>query len=285
MIDLHTHSTFSDGSLTPEELVKEAKKNRLSALALTDHDTVSGIPHFLKACQKYKIKGIPGIEFSVNDELSDGGQIHIIGLFIDHTSAEINKYARSMKKFRIERNKKIVNKLQEMDIPITIAEVQEESTDGVLGRAHIARVLIKKEVVLSVQEAFDKLIGPGKPAFVPKPRFMAEEIIGLIKNAGGLSILAHPMHLNFKSSIKLYDFIQSLAGYGLNGIEIFYPNTPKKTVNQLLKIADELELLISGGSDYHGKTIRPEINLGTGRGDLHIPDCLLEEMEKLQLAN
>lgn len=280
MIDLHTHSTFSDGSLTPEELVQEALRRNLSAIALTDHDTVTGIPHFLKACKKYQIKGIPGIEFSVDDELTDGGQIHLIGLFIDHNSPEINKYAQSMKQHRIERNVKIVKKLKQLRIKISTKDVEKESTDGVLGRAHIARVLIKKEVVASVQEAFDKLLGPGKPAFVPKPRFMAEEIISLIKNANGIAILAHPIYLNFKSTQELYEFIRNLADYGLDGVEIFYPNTPKKMVHRLLKIADKLNLLISGGSDYHGKIIRPEVNLGTGRGDLYIPDCLLEKMEE-----
>lgn len=280
MIDLHTHSTFSDGSLTPEELVQEALRRNLSAIALTDHDTVTGILHFLEACKKYQIKGIPGIEFSVDDELTDGGQIHLIGLFIDHNSPEINKYAQSMKQHRIERNVKIVKKLKQLRIKISTKDVEKESTDGVLGRAHIARVLIKKEVVASVQEAFDKLLGPGKPAFVPKPRFMAEEIISLIKNANGIAILAHPIYLNFKSTQELYEFIRNLADYGLDGVEIFYPNTPKKMVHRLLKITDKLNLLISGGSDYHGKIIRPEVNLGTGRGDLYIPDCLLEKMEE-----
>ncbi|MCK5077971.1 MAG: PHP domain-containing protein [Calditrichia bacterium] len=279
MIDLHTHSTFSDGSLTPEQLVKEAVKCNLSAIALTDHDTVSGIPNFLKACKKHRIKGIPGIEFSVNDELSGGGQVHLIGLFIDHHSTVINKYAKAMKQHRIERNRKIVEKLNQAGIVITAKDVENENADGVLGRVHIAKALIKKRMISSVQEAFDTLIGPGKPAFVPKPRFQAEEIINMIHQANGIAILAHPLYLNFASN-KITPFINELVKYGLDGVEVFYPNTPKKIVHTLLKIVEEKKLLISGGSDYHGKPIRPEVNLGTGRGDIYIPDNLLKEMEE-----
>ncbi len=279
MIDLHTHSTFSDGTLTPEELVQKAVESELSALALTDHDTVAGLPRFMKACFERGITGVPGVEFSVDDELGNEGQLHILGLFIDYTSPLIMQYARKMKEKRLKRNERIIAILKQNNIEIDNKEVLKLSGVGVPGRVHIAGIMVKKGYVKSVQQAFDLYLGPGKKAFIPKPKFPPQTIIDLIHDLGGISILAHPVYLKLPSIKMLKNYVKNLIDLGLDGIEIFYSNTPKNITSALLQLCAEHDLLISGGSDFHGIEVRPDIRLGSGASNLYIPDILLEKMQ------
>ena len=259
LIDLHTHSSASDGSYRPAEVVRLAKEGGLVAMALTDHDTVDGLPEAVAAGQEYGVEIIPGVEISAQ---FPGGTMHILGLFVDYHNGLLDQRLAVLKQARLDRNPQIINKLNALGIPITMARVEEISGGGQVGRPHIARALMELGAVRDLQEAFDKYLGWHKPAYVSKFRFPPDQALAMIREAQGIPILAHPFTLGLGSAYALKNLIVELKGLGLAGLEVFYPEHTREQEALYLKLARELNLVISGGSDFHGLN-KPEITLGS----------------------
>ncbi len=274
-IDLHTHSNKSDGSLSPSELVDAAIKENISAIALTDHDTTSGIEEAIAYAKNKPLQVIPGIELSTSYGPTD---IHILGLFIDHTSPILQKHLNSIIEARNERNTKMCTCLSEKGMPITLDALQQDNPNAVITRAHFAKYLYEHGYIKSIKEAFERYIGNHSPCFVPRDHISPELGIQIILEAGGLPILAHPV-LYALSSMRLDTLVSEFVRYGLVGIETIYSTYSTGDTTQMKKLAKKYGLLESGGSDFHG-SLKPTIQLGTGRGKLFIPSTLLDALEK-----
>lgn len=274
-IDLHTHSIASDGSMRPAELVRYAREKGLAAIALTDHDTVDGVPEALEAGAEIGMEVIPGIEISVDFK----PEMHILGYFT-HTGsyAKIRQELEIIKNGREERNKKIIHRLNELGIDITLDEVKKVSLGDITGRPHIARVLVTKGCVGSIDEAFDKYLSKEGLAYFKRFELKPADGIQTIRNAGGLPVIAHPVFLR-KNYNEMHVLLGELKGYGLAGIEAYYSENSKEDTGNFLRLAIKHDLLVTGGSDYHG-TFKTGIELGTGRGGLKVPYELLEKLRK-----
>ncbi len=274
IIDLHTHSLASDGSMRPAELVRHAKEKGLSAVALTDHDTVEGIREALDEGNRIGIEVIPGIEISTNFK----PEMHILGYFLNKDEyINIQKELATIRKGREDRNIKIINKLNDIGVDIAEEEVKEVALGDTIGRPHFARLLVKKGCVKTMQEAFDKYLGKDGLAYFK--RFELEPIDGikLIKNAGGIPVIAHPALLKMSNN-EMDKLLLELKEYGLAGIEAVYSENSKEETGNLLRLAIKHQLLVTGGSDFHG-TYKSEIEIGTGRGNLKVPYELLEKLK------
>lgn len=257
-VDLHVHSTASDGSLSPREVVAEARAQGLRAFALTDHDTIDGLPEALAAGAEMGLEVIPGIEISADHE---PGSMHILGYFIDHRDPSLDAQLGILKQVRADRNPQIVAKLQKLGLAITMAEVEQMSGGGQVGRPHIAQVLLQKGYVASFPEAFDRYIGNHGPAYVNKFRFAPKDAIAMIRAAGGVAGLAHPFSLEYSSEGHLRLILTQLRDWGLSALEVYYPEHSPDRQETYARLARELGLLMTGGSDYHG-AIKPEVRLG-----------------------
>jgi len=280
MIDLHTHSTASDGTMSPSELVHYARERALEAISLTDHDTVEGVEEALAAGNKEGIEVVPGIEISAEHP---GGTLHIAGYFIDINDPDFLRNIAVLQKARAERNPRIVHKLQQLGLDITYDEIKEEAETGQVGRPHFAQVMLKKGYIKKPQEAFDKYLKKGAPAYEDKFRFPPDEAIAHIVNAGGIAVLNHPVTLNCRNTRELESFLETLLPYGLGGVEAYYSDHNPQQAEMYRKIAEKHGLLVTGGSDFHGKNIKG-IDLGTGRGNLNIPYSVLESIKKALAA-
>ncbi len=272
-IDLHVHSRESDGSYAPAELVAYAIEKGLLAMALTDHDTVSGVAEAVRAAEGTELFLIPGVELSAEYR---GRDIHILGLFLDYTSEAFLSGLEGFKEAREKRNEKMAALLTEHHMPLTMEEMREEFTDAVLTRAHFARMLVKKGYVQSYREAFDRFLDDGKPCYLPKERIAPEDAIRMIHQAEGLAVLAHPLLYRMDM-----DGVRTLVGFlkeqGLDGLEAIYSMNSGREEQRMKELADEYGLFISGGSDFHG-VLKPHIGLGTGRGDLYVPEEILTNL-------
>lgn len=274
-IDLHTHSTCSDGTLTPDKLVKKAAEIGLAAVALTDHDTIAGLPEAMAAGQKYGIEVITGIEFSVTSDT----ELHMLGLNFSLDCPAINAVIdKVMVENRIIRNREVLKRLSEIGIDITEEEVNCEATSPIIGRSQIARVMLRKGYVSSVREAFDRYLAFGKPAFVPRKSLTPEKAISVIHESGGKAFLAHLNQTN-KTDEELDTLLTELKAMGLDGIEGYYTEYDEDMSRRYRKMAADLGLLLSGGSDFHGDN-KVNYNLGTGHGNLRIPYSLLESLKR-----
>lgn len=273
-IDLHTHSLKSDGSMTPAEVVSEAKKAGLCAIALSDHDTVDGIEEAVAQGEKIGVEVIPAIEFSVQSKT----ETHILGYFIDFKNPELLKILEQVVDLRIERNHVTVKRLNELGFDITLEEVRALAPNNFVGRAHFARVLMDKGYTESVKEGFDKYMSAGKYAYCEKQRLTAKEAVELISKCGGISFLAHP-HLTKLPDEELREFLKELKGYGLKGLEGYYTDYTPEMQAKYQNMAKELGLIISGGTDFHA-AMKPHISIGTGLGNMKIPYSVLENMKK-----
>ncbi len=274
-IDLHTHSTVSDGSMSPAELVIHAKEMGLSAIALTDHDTIDGIEEALIQAEKSGVEVIPGVEISVDYY----PEMHIIGYFNKDTYKNVNNILEIMKENRNKRNPKIVNKLNEMGMVLTMRDVEDEAKGNVVGRPHIAETLYKKGYVKSLNEAFEKYLSEGKPAYFRRSKISAKEGIREILKADGVPVLAHPRFLH-KSINELDGLFKELKTYGLEGVEAYYSENTSDETGNLLRLAMKHEFIVTGGSDFHG-TYKEGIELGKGRGNLKVPYELLDKLKQL----
>ena len=268
-VDFHTHSTASDGRLSPAELVSAADRRPLAALALTDHDTLAGLGEAAEAAEQADdLRFIPGIEVSAR---FTGGTMHILGLGIEPADEGLGAMTRRMQQARDRRNPKIIHKLREMGIDISldaVAAVAREMHAGqdctVTSRVHIAETIRRAGRAGSIAEAFDRYIGVGAPAYVDKHRLAASEIIAAIDRAGGLSVLAHPSQLNCTNIAQLERIVRGLVRHGLGGIEAYHSDHTPAQSRQYIALAGRLGLGISGGSDFHGPT-RADVRLGCPR--------------------
>ncbi len=277
MIDLHAHSTFSDGSLTPAELAAAGTRAGLSALALTDHDTVDGLPAFLRACaaSERPLQGVPGIEISVD---VDVGTFHLLGYYIDPANPPLCETLQRTRASRDDRNAEILERLAGLGMKLTAEEVARFAGDQVGGRPHIAQAMVEKGYAPSFRKAFDLYLGKGQPAYVDRFRLDPNASLELLRGAGGLPVLAHPFTLQI-SPAKLFRCVQGLAAEGLAGIEVFYPEHNSRQTARYLKLAQDLDLVATGGTDFHG-AINPDIALGRGFGSLCVPDAVLDELQQ-----
>ncbi len=276
LIDLHTHSTFSDGSMTPDELVCHAKQHGLSAVALTDHDSVSGIDEALKAGEKYGIEVVPGIEFSVQSKT----ETHILGYYIDYKSPLLRRALDSVMDSRNARMRRTEQKLRELGFDVTLDEALALAPDGMVGRAHFARVMMNKGMVESVNEAFLKYLGSGKPAYDNTQSLSAYDAVRLINDLGGVSFVAHP-HLIRLGDAELTELLKDLKEHGLDGIEGYYNEYTPEMQDYFQAKAKELGLAISGGTDFHAK-MKPHIEIGIGQGNMQIPYSVLEGIKNIK---
>ncbi|MDA3845381.1 MAG: PHP domain-containing protein [Vallitaleaceae bacterium] len=274
-IDLHTHTTASDGTDTPKELIDYALKKKLSAIAITDHDTIDGLIDGLNYAADLPIKVITGIEFSTNDPAYPF-DIHILGYCFDIHNADFLKSLIDIKTSRHERNVKIIKKLNDIGFHITMEDLRAEGDDGVITRAHIGRTLLKKGYINKEQKAYEKYIGNNCVAYVPRERLTPAMAIDMIKSAGGIAVLAHPTlyGLNQRSIEQL---LERLIGSGLDGVETIYSLHDVNQEKHISDMAKKYNLIMTGGSDYHGRN-KKNIDLGVGKGKLFVPETLLEHI-------
>jgi 3',5'-nucleoside bisphosphate phosphatase len=274
-IDLHTHTTRSDGSATPEELMQLASSKRARAVAITDHDTVAAIVEARAAADRFGIEFVAGIEISAE---CSPGTMHILGYCIDEESMGLAEKLNELKKARDRRNPQIANRLQSLGLDINYDEVVQIAGNQIVGRPHFARLMIQKRYVASIQEAFDRFLKKGAAAYVEKARLSPADSIALIHEAGGVAVLAHPYQLRLSSYEEVDQLVGELAGLGLDGIEAVYSRHSATQRASYSQIAARHGLLVTGGSDYHG-SYKPDISLVTGLGDLEVPYELLEAVK------
>ncbi len=272
-IDLHTHSTASDGTFSPTQLVDYALTRGLKGLALTDHDTTNGLEEALSAGKKQGLEVIPGCELSVEYP----GLMHILGYWLKPEAPALNASLQELREKRNMRNELIIHKLQDLGIDITYNDVRNLAGDATVGRPHISRVLMDKGWVSSIQESFDRYLGSGGKAYVPKEKFGPEKAISVLKDEGALVVLAHPYSLELNRE-KLHRELLRLKEYGLDGVEVFYSEHSPEQMELYASLCRNLDLLPTGGSDFHG-SVKPEIELGSGRGNLNLSYNLLQALK------
>ena len=281
IVDLHVHSTESDGTFTPEELVAEALRAQLAAFALTDHDTTGGIARVKAAAKGTGLLVIPGIELSC---YNNDHEVHMVGLFLNEKDSAFQENLKAIQDSRDERNRKMIDRLrEEAGFDISVLALQTYFPDSVLTRAHIARYLYDKKQIPDLGVAFQKYIGDHCPYYVLREKMTPVQAIELIHSAGGLAILAHPL-LYHLSSTRLKQLMTDLKAHGLDGVEAIYSTYTTGEERQMKQLAAELDLAVSGGSDFHGAN-KPTIRLGVGKGSLHVPYSVLENLMLLKERN
>jgi len=271
LVDFHIHTIFSDGTFTPEEVVKMASESGIKAIAITDHDSVEGIERAREACKQAGIEFVSGIEISTDYM---GKEVHILGYFINEKDSEFLCKLMEFQKERERRTEKIIERLNELNIRITMRDVLNESTSGLISRNHIASAMLKKGYVYSRGAAFHEYLGSGGAAYIPKIAVTPETAVEMITKNGGIAVIAHP-HLLPLGTEKFDLFLKHLKNYGLKGIEGYYNGFEQKEINIYRRIADENGLIVTGGSDFHGMT-----RAGVMIGAANVPDTIYFEMKK-----
>jgi len=274
-IDLHLHSTCSDGSKTPTEIVKGAVAIGLIGMALTDHDTLEGIPVAAQAAESHGLRFVGGTELSV---LWKDQSMHMLVYFLDPAGGPLEDRMEELRGSRELRNNQIAGKLQDLGLEITIEEVIAEAGGGVVGRPHFAGVMIQKKYVENVPEAFDRYLAAGRPAYTPRKRLTAEEAIGLSRESGAVPVIAHPHTLNLRADEFAEGFAE-LVDHGLGGIEAYYGEYTPALRSRIAEICEDFGIVATGGSDFHGK-YKPHLSIGTGKGDLRVPDSVFDQLEQ-----
>lgn len=269
-IDLHTHSLYSDGSHSPQELVALAAENQLQCLALTDHDTVEGVPELLRHGRKAGLPVISGVEVSATLRQHT---VHILGYGFDPLLPGLAEWLRPLQDGRARRNQAILEKLNSLGIDIKDQELQALSTAGQTGRPHFARILVERGIVPNFDAAFSRYLGRNKAAWVPRFSYSAAEAIDMIHQSGGKAVLAHPGMLNPDIRV-ITSLVQELARHGLDGLEAYYPSHNRQLRQKLVQLARSEQLLVTGGSDFHGVT-RPAHPLASRENGFCPPASLL----------
>jgi len=254
MIDLHSHTTASDGELSPEDLLARARAAGVTTLAVTDHDTVKGLARAQAAADAQGIRLVPGIEVSAEAE---GREMHVLGHFVDPTEPGLASYSERLGDERAVRMGRMVERLNQLGFPLTLEEVERIAAGAHLGRPHLALALLARGYVTSTREAFDRFLADGKPAYVGRFRLPAEEAIAMLHRAGGTATVAHPG----SSKVSSYT-LERLAKAGLDGLEIFHPDHVPSQREAFLRQAEALGLVPTAGSDYHGPRVTPDRSLG-----------------------
>jgi predicted metal-dependent phosphoesterase TrpH len=278
-IDLHIHSTASDGSLTPADIIDHAQKLNLAAIAITDHDSVDGSKEALQIGIPPSLHFLTGVEISAAHPpfFPGSGSFHILGYAIHLDNRELNQALSKLQDARKNRNPEILKRLNKLGFRISLEEVNQEVGEGQMGRPHIAYAMLKKGFVASINEAFDKYLGNAGPAYVDKDRIECEQAINIIRAAGGVPVLAHPALLNIDNDQNLDALLQNLVKIGLAGIEVYYPGHSPRQIRQYTELAEKYGLLMTGGTDFHG-SITPDTKMGSGNGDLFVPYTLYKEL-------
>lgn len=275
-VDLHVHSTKSDGSLTPTELVDLAIEKGLRAFALTDHDTTDGIDEAVSYASDKDIEVIPGVELSTEYK---GRDIHMVGLYIDHKSEAFLNHIEKFRNSRDLRNEKMCNKLrEEAGMDISYEALKATDPGAVITRSHYAKYMLAHGYIKSLKEAFDRYIGDHSKYFVPREKISPSDGIKLILSAGGIPVLAHPI-LYHMTKGQLDELVSTLKADGLVGIEAIYSTYSPAEESQIKSLANRFDLKISGGSDFHGEA-KPGLMLGTGYGKLFVPETVLDNLTK-----
>jgi predicted metal-dependent phosphoesterase TrpH len=278
-IDLHIHSTASDGSLTPSEILVTAVQMGLKAIAITDHDTLSGSAAAIAG-------GIPpGLGFLTGIEISAGapegyrvnGSVHILGYGIDPDHMKLNALLNILKGARENRNPQIIDRLNALGMNLDAGELDRIVGEATAGRPHIAQLMMKKGIVASIDDAFDRFLGKHRPAYVEKFRVPMAEAISTIRDAGGIAVLAHPYLTGLTDPKTFEAFLQTLITMGLGGIEALYPGHTEAATAEYCRLARKYDLIISGGTDFHGE-VTPGIQMGVGDGSFHVPYSLYEKL-------
>jgi 3',5'-nucleoside bisphosphate phosphatase len=276
MIDLHIHTRMSDGTLSPEEVVSQASQRGLRAIAVTDHDTVSGVIPAQAEAKRLGIEVISGVEISAQ---WPSGILHILGYFLRPDDVGLADSLDYLRKMRQERVPKIVSKLRSLNVFITVEEVARAAMGGVPGRPHIAAIMVEKGHVRRIQDAFDRYLRKGAPAYVVKVKLSTEVAIRLIRQAGGVPVLAHPHSLGENDADRLDGIIKSLVDQGLEGIEAYYPQHAPRQTRMFLDAATRYGLVATGGTDFHGAN-KPHVHMGVFPGRGPLPYSLVEDLRE-----
>lgn len=278
-IDLHIHSTASDGTLTPEEIISRACHLGLKAIAITDHDTVDGVHQILKQGLPQQLHFLTGVELSAAapPDFPCQGSLHLLGYGFRPHDPDLAVHLQKLQDARRNRNPQIVAKLKALGIDISMAELDTAGPPRQTGRPHIAQLLMAKGVVATFDEAFDRFLGTNGPAYVDKYRIASGDAIQLIRQAGGIPVLAHPALIHATRPWTLESLLIELKAYGLMGVEVYYPEHSEAQTRQFLALAERHDLLITGGTDFHGD-IKPGIEMGRAGGRFHVPLVLYEHL-------
>ena len=275
-VDLHVHTTASDGRLTPAETVALALERGLRVIAITDHDSTGGVDAAVGAAKGSALEVLPGVEINTD---TPQGEVHMLGYLLDHGDARLQERLTDRRRARFERGHGIVMKLNALGLELSWERVQEiagADEGGAVGRPHVARALEERGYVKSTQEAFERYIGRGGPAYVEYEKLTPEEAIDMIRAAGGLAVLAHP------STIQGLDtYLERLIAAGLQGLECYYGHYPDETVLALVALADRLELVATGGSDYHGSE---QVTYSATMGGTSVPDTVVTALKERHRA-
>ncbi len=275
MIDLHLHSTYSDGTMTPAELVKQGADIGLSALSITDHDTVSATEEALAEGKKYAVEVVPGLEISVKHREMD---LHLLGYYFDWRDRGLLETLETLQGARDDRNRKIIKKLQAMGIALSDEQLQEEAGTGVAGRPHVARLLVKNNIVKNNQQAFSLYLKAGRCAYVPRFLLGSSQAIRILHDAGGYAVLAHPGQISCSMN-ELSGIINELKRQGIDGLETYYPTQRGDSFRKIRALAGKYELLETGGSDYHGDT-RPNTSMAGTTNKFVVPDTVIKKLHE-----
>ena len=269
-IDLHTHSLCSDGAQVPTEVVRTAAEAGLAAIALSDHDCIDGVQEAMDAGKALGVEVIPAVELSAQSDT----ELHILGYFIDIHNKKLQDMMAYALQVRDERQEEVCRKLNEQGFDITMDELREEANGKVLCRAHFAKIMVRKGYAESVKDAFNRYLSVGCYAYSNRQALTGPEAVSLIREAGGIAVAAH-LHLIKMPDAELKEYLKSLIPYGLDGIEGYYTDYTPDMEQRYRAMAEELGLVISGGTDYHGAN-KPHISIGKGKGDLEIPYSVLD---------
>jgi len=278
-VDLHTHTNFSDGTLSPQELLQHAEDNKLAAIAITDHDEIGANSLAQQYSKELVVEFVPGVEFSIDIALPGTAHLHLLGLFLDIENNELQSVLDDLRRARKNRGYSIIKKLQDYGLDLKCSELDSIVGQGSVGRPHIAQLLMDKNHVNSVWEAFNKFLSKDRPGYISKKKLKLQTAIDLIHNAKGLAVLAHPVSLKQKTYKDTEAFLKELKSIGLDGVEAYYASHTRNFTNYLLNAAKRNNLLVSGGSDFHG-SIKPDTELGIGRGNLNIPDQVYYDLKR-----
>ena len=273
MIDLHTHSTASDGSCTPERLVALAREAGLTALALTDHDTLAGVERARAAAASGGLSFIAGVEIEIARE---SGEFHLLGLGLSDARDGLEQALKVVRTNRQARNLRMVDRFDRAGFPVSARELEELAGGDVISRAHFARLLVRKGIASSTEAAFSRYIGKGKPFYEPRACLELREACALIRAAGGVAVIAHPLSLGLRGP-ALRQFFAAARDTGVAGIEAWHPNHSVKDCQAIARMARSLAMPVTGGSDFHGEHM-PQRRLGRSAGGREVPDQFLDSL-------
>ena len=279
MIDLHVHTTASDGQYTPSQIIQMASEKNISTIAITDHDTVAGLEEGANAAKEHNITFVPGTELNINFPT---GEFHLLGLGFKKIAPSLEELLATLVKNREIRNVQIIEKMREAGVDITLDEMYADFPDTVLGRPHFAAELVKKKVVKTRQQAFDRYLAKGRPWYVARVGSNLDEAIIAIKESGGLPVIAHPMSL-YLSWGKLPDALQNFYERGVMGLEAFHPGARVTECLRLEELAQKIGFFVTAGSDFHGEKIRADRKLGHTCGGRKIEDEVWEKIKDIIL--